>query len=137
MKMRLMGLTYNQIVSEIGKWASKENIKLPKNYDERKAFIDVDRELSKVCAENKELREQLFKLENDRLDAMQVGIWQEAAKGNEKKIDRILKIMDRRSRYWGLDAPIKGEFSGKDGGAIPIVILPDNGVRLTKIEEDE
>jgi hypothetical protein len=114
MRMRLQGYTYRQIIAEMDKWSRESGITLPKNYDERKAFLDVDRELSKVSAENDALRKQLFDLENERIDILQSGIWKEAATGNEHKIDRVLKIMERRSKYWGLDAPVKtqAEVSG-------------------------
>ena len=43
--------------------------------------------------------------ELDRLDKMLQGLWSEARRGNYHSIDRVLRIMERRARYLGLDAP--------------------------------
>ena len=43
--------------------------------------------------------------ELDRLDKMLQGLWSEARRGNYQSIDRVLRIMERRARYLGLDAP--------------------------------
>ena len=43
--------------------------------------------------------------ELDRLDKMLQGLWTEARRGNLQSIDRVLRIMERRARYLGLDAP--------------------------------
>ena len=49
--------------------------------------------------------DELRKMEGERLDAMQVRLWPRAIKGDLWAIDRVLKIMDRRARLFGLDAP--------------------------------
>jgi hypothetical protein len=46
---------------------------------------------------------------------MSKGISTPAEKGDPKLIDTMLKIMDRRAHYLGLDAPTKQEVGGKDG----------------------
>lgn len=51
--------------------------------------------------------DELRALEAARLDALLLGLWAEAAKGNVAKIDRVLKIMTRRAALFGLDAPTK------------------------------
>lgn len=48
---------------------------------------------------------ELIALEVARLDDMLKGIWVEARKGNVSKLDRVLKIMERRATLLGLDAP--------------------------------
>jgi hypothetical protein len=40
---------------------------------------------------------------------MLIGIWAEVMKGDYQAITTALKIMERRSRYMGLDEPIKTE----------------------------
>jgi len=49
--------------------------------------------------------DELRALEAARLDAMLLGIYADARKGNVLKIDRVLKIMARRADLFGLDAP--------------------------------
>lgn len=49
--------------------------------------------------------DELRALELARLDALLLGIWADARKGNVLKIDRVLKIMAKRAEYLGLDAP--------------------------------
>ena len=49
--------------------------------------------------------DELRGLELERLDRMQVAIWDKAITGNLRTVDRVLKIMKRRSALLGLDAP--------------------------------
>lgn len=73
--------------------------------------------------------------ENQRLDALLAAVWKQATTerpvfdkegqliGHEidmRAVDTVLKLMDRRAKLNGLDAPIKTEVSGPDGGAIPL-----------------
>lgn len=48
-------------------------------------------------------------LELERLDAMQVQLWPQANKGNHGAVDRVLRIMERRAKLLGLDAPAKSQ----------------------------
>lgn len=48
---------------------------------------------------------ELREIEVARLDALLLGLWPEARKGNVAKIDRVLRIMQRRADLLGLDAP--------------------------------
>jgi hypothetical protein len=41
--------------------------------------------------------------ELERLDTMLLGLWAQARRGDVVAIDRVLKIMDRRAKYLGLD----------------------------------
>jgi hypothetical protein len=45
-------------------------------------------------------------------------IYATATKGDTGAIDRILRIMERRAKLWGLDTPVRNEHTGKDGGPI-------------------
>ena len=49
--------------------------------------------------------EALRTIENERLDGMQVAIWNRVRKGDLGAIDRAIRISERRSRLNGLDAP--------------------------------
>ena len=46
-------------------------------------------------------------LELARLDVAQRAIWKKVVKGDLAAIDRLLKIMQRRAKLIGLDAPVK------------------------------
>lgn len=46
-------------------------------------------------------------LELERLDILQLAIWQQVRQGHLGAIDRYLKIAERRSKLLGLDAPTK------------------------------
>jgi hypothetical protein len=51
--------------------------------------------------------EELRAVEVDRLDRLQFAIWERAKDGDIKAIDAVLRILDRRTRILGLDAPTK------------------------------
>ncbi|MEU6979583.1 hypothetical protein [Streptomyces sp. NPDC046371] len=71
--------------------------------------------------------------ENERLDALLDAVWPQATeerpvygKDGEfighavdmRAVDTVLKLMDRRAKLNGLDAPVKTEVSGPGGGAV-------------------
>lgn len=62
--------------------------------------------------------EDLRQLELSRLDDLHVALWKAATEGNHGAIDKILRIMERRARLTGLDAPVRSELSGPNGGPI-------------------
>ncbi|WP_416565064.1 helix-turn-helix domain-containing protein [Nocardia testacea] len=68
----------------------------------------------------KEPAEAVLQLELSRLDAMMLGIWKLASRGNLNAIDRALKIMERRSRYTGLDQ-LAAQKIAQDGKDLPAV----------------
>ena len=44
-------------------------------------------------------------LEVQRLDALQVGLWDKAVSGDVKAVNAVLRIIEQRSRLLGLDKP--------------------------------
>jgi hypothetical protein len=48
---------------------------------------------------------EVLSLELERLDAVLLGCWAKAKKGDPQAVDRVLRIMDRRAAYLGLDQP--------------------------------
>ena len=46
-------------------------------------------------------------IELQRLDSLLFSIWPEAQKGTLKAVDMVVKIMERRAKLLGLDAPTK------------------------------
>lgn len=63
--------------------------------------------------------DELRNLELERLDAMLMGIWQQCQNGNQGAIDRALRIMERRAKLLGLDAPTRQDFTS---GGQPILV---------------
>lgn len=59
----------------------------------------------------REPAEDLITLELDRLDRMFLGHWPAASRGNKAATDACLKIMERRAKLLGLDAPVKKEIT--------------------------
>ncbi len=57
--------------------------------------------------------------EISRLDGMLLGLWDFAKEGDVQAIDRVLKIMERRAKLLGLDAPVRVGHGG-DADAPPI-----------------
>lgn len=47
---------------------------------------------------------ELFLLEMQRLDRLQMAVYNDALKGDDKKIATVIKLMERRARLAGLDA---------------------------------
>lgn len=44
-----------------------------------------------------------------RLDRLMQSVWVSALRGDVRSVDAVLRIMDRRARYLGLDAPTKSQ----------------------------
>lgn len=55
--------------------------------------------------------EELRIAELDRLDRLQRATWTKAMQGDVMSINTVLRIMDRRAKYLGLDAPIRQEIT--------------------------
>ena len=49
--------------------------------------------------------DQARTLELTRLDALQVGLWEQALSGDVKAVNAVLRIIEQRSRLLGLDKP--------------------------------
>lgn len=47
------------------------------------------------------------KMEVERLDGLLFAMWRKAMNGDGWSVDRVLRIMERRSRLLGLDEPLK------------------------------
>lgn len=114
--LRRRGLTYDQIAEKMGL-----------------AFRGAAHSLVTKALEELwvEPAEHVLKLELARLDRMFVGLTRAqkgggedgpelggAYDGNPKAIIAAIKILDRRAKYLGLNAPEKTELSGPNGGPI-------------------
>ena len=68
----------------------------------------------------REPADNLRALEDQRLDDLLRGLYAQAVKGDLGAIDRILRIMERRAKLLGLDAPVRTEVSGPEGGPLHV-----------------
>ena len=68
------------------------------------AFSDVQKELQEVRKKTREDAETVRDIELERLDLMLKALFPKAQAGDTKAACTILKIMDRRAKYLGLDA---------------------------------
>jgi hypothetical protein len=90
--------------------ASFETIAALLGYTTRGAACqDITRALEASLAEQSRSADVLREAELLRLDLLQVGAWAAAADGDPKAIEVVLKIVDRRCKLLGLDAPQRHE----------------------------
>ena len=53
--------------------------------------------------------QELRALELERLDRLHEALWPRAIGGDDAALDRLLRVIDRRVRLLGLDAPARGQ----------------------------
>lgn len=75
----------------------------------------VEAAMAAIPAENVE---QLRVMEAQRLDRLQAAHFASAIEGDFNATTIVLRIMERRARLLGLDAPQRSEVTGKNGGPI-------------------
>lgn len=100
LQLRMAGMTYDEIAKQLG-YASTSG-----------AYDAVISAMKVGC---RELAEEVRDLELSRLDRMLMAIWPEALAGNVSVIDRVLKLMERRAKYGGLDKPTPIALTSPDG----------------------
>lgn len=100
--MRLAGIDYDTIATRLG-------------YSDRGAACkDINRALEANVAEQNRQADVLRQQELQRLDRLQAGVWTAAASGDTKAVDTALRIIDRRCKLLGLDAPQRHEVVSMD-----------------------
>jgi hypothetical protein len=103
MELRAQGWTWQRIADEVG-YASASATKT--------AFDNAIKRTMQPIAD------EVRTLELERLDRFLSYLWAAIEQGDPVAIDKGLKIMDRRAKYLGLDAPIKQqvEVTNYEGG---------------------
>jgi hypothetical protein len=103
-EMRLMGMPYRKIASRLGISVGM-------------AHKAVTKAMADLQAQQEEAAEQVRAMELDRLDQIMFQHFTQALKGDTAATDRVLKIMERRAKLLGLDAPSKIAPTSPDGEA--------------------
>ena len=92
LELRRAGLTWQRIAEETG------------YADHTGAYAAYKRAIKPTMQQPAdELREQ----EVDRIDRLQLALWPKAMKGDERSISTIVRLMERRAKLLGLDAPTR------------------------------
>ena len=104
MELRAQGWTWQRIADETG-YANPSAAKV--------AFDNAIKRTMQPIAD------EVRTLELERLDRFLSYLWPKIEQGDPTAIDKGLKIMDRRAKYLGLDAPLKQEIevTNYDGGS--------------------
>lgn len=88
LELKRAGVSYEEISNRLG-YGNRAN-----------AYRDVQ---SAIADLTKQPTVDLLAEELDRLDALLIGVWPKAVKGDPAAVDRVLRIMERRAKYRGLD----------------------------------
>lgn len=90
--LRRAGFTFQRIAEEVG-YATPSG---------------AQRALERIMARNIPMAPEEFRWQElDRLDRMQVALWPRAMKGDDRAIGTIVRLMERRAKLVGIDAPTK------------------------------
>jgi hypothetical protein len=134
-KLRRAGVTYREIAERAIEKFGLE--RLPQGWNDLYACKDVGRELDRLRTELNESVKDLRNMQDERLNDLFVSLWPQAMRGHQGAVDRVLRIMDRRAKLWGLDKQ-------KPSEAPPVNISFDMGdwlsqrkARLDKINQLE
>lgn len=107
-QLRAAGLTWEEVAQKSG-FSSKQAA--------QKSVMDLLKAKQSQAAEDY----KIFELE--RLDQMTMGLAPKAFKGDPRSVDSMLRIMERRARYLGLDVPAEHNISSGDG-TVTVVFDP-------------
>lgn len=127
--LRRAGFTFQRIAEEVG-YATASG---------------AQRALERIMTRNLPQAPEEFRWQElDRLDRMQVALWPRAMKGDDRAINTIVRLMERRARLVGIDAPqrIQAEVVNYDGtrdidGDIERIVNLIRGVDLSQPLEVE
>ncbi len=121
LELRRAGFTYDVIADRLA-------------YNDRSAARKaVERAIGRT---HQDAADDLRALEADRLDRLQSSRWSKAIKGDDKAFDRVLRVMERRSKLLGLDTPVQHELTGPGGNPLIVEILPTLIPTMTDPDDD-
>jgi predicted transcriptional regulator len=100
-EMRKRGATYMQIAKTLG-------------VADTVVFDYVSKALARLNTHTTEELGVLRQMELQRLDSLMFSAWAAAQRGESRAIETVLKIMERRAKMLGLDAPTKLMLSSEE-----------------------
>jgi DNA-binding CsgD family transcriptional regulator len=106
--LRIAGASYRQIAAQL-------------SVSEKTAYYDVQGALGALDAVVGQKAERLRDLEARRLDTLQVALTRGVRDGDPRAVLAAVRLLERRARLFGLDAPTK--IAGPDGAALPVRIV--------------
>jgi predicted transcriptional regulator len=112
--LRKAGLSYRDIGAELG-------------VSHVIVYRDVQAAIKAFIDEAREHHTQIMAIEAARLDDLQRVMWEQAAMGDRRAVDTVLKIMERRAKLLGLDTPVATK-------AVNVTLTPDE---LKAMSDDE
>ena len=112
--LRKAGLSYRDIGIELG-------------VNHVTVYKDVQASIKQFLDEAREHHTQIMAIEAARLDDLQRVMWEQAAMGDRRAIETVLKIMERRAKLLGLDTPVATK-------AVNVTLTPDE---LATMSDDE
>lgn len=123
-EMRLAGYTLEKIGQELG------------GLDRSRVHHLIDSVIREKREEISSQAEDLRALDIARIDRMIQGVWPKATTGNDyPAIDRVLRLMERRAKLLGLDAPTKIAPTSPDGETpyAPVMTDTERAARIASI----
>ena len=112
--LRKAGLSYRDIGLELG-------------VSHQLVYRDVQATIKMFLDEAREHHTQIMAIEAARLDDLQRVMWEQAAMGDRRAVDTVLKIMERRAKLLGLDTPVATK-------VVNVTLTPDE---LKAMSDDE
>jgi predicted DNA-binding protein (UPF0251 family) len=101
-RLRQAGVEYHDIGDRLG-------------ISESGAYRAVKRVLARVMRQAKESQAENLEMDLRRLNAMLVGLWPKVLAGDPQAVVAALRILERRARMLGYDAPAKVAPTTPDG----------------------
>lgn len=110
LEFRMAGLTFQQI---------GDQLKITKQAAHQLVVTALDEVREQIA----ETAPQVLTMELERLDSLWRTVYPEAKRGNLGAVDRSIRIMERRAKLLGLDAPAKSDVtSGGEKITAPTII---------------
>ena len=69
----------------------------------------MQEELASLDAIKAERAERLRDLEVERCERLVLGLWTNATRGDDKSVHAVLRVMERKAKLLGIDAPTQVE----------------------------
>lgn len=120
-QLRIRGLTWYQVADAL----KAADPTIPRTYDWRRAQEDVKAMVETVTIE---AVQGIRETDLDTLMFAQRIVVAKVADGDLAAVDRLVRILERRSRYLGLDAPQRHVLTGEDGGPIRIDTADESAI---------